>query len=67
MYDVKVVEIHNGVVSYNHYTKTKTIKEFLEHVSYKLTIVKARGYKFNRVYLTTGNKENGYGYAFVKR
>lgn len=67
MYIVKEVEFEKGVISgHNDYTKTKTIKEFLEYVPYTPIIIKVKGYKFNRVYLTNGTKENGYGYAFVK-
>lgn len=66
MYLVKNIEIKNGVIYSDNYTKTKTIKEFLNNVAHKATIIKVRGYVFNRIYLTQGNEENGWGYAFVK-
>lgn len=52
-------------IYYERYTMTKSLEDFLENVPYKRKSIRVEGYKFDRVYLTNLNWENGFGYAFI--
>lgn len=66
MYLVKEVKIKNGFIRHNNYTKIKTVERFLGYIPGTLKTIKVKEHYFNKVYLTEGNEENGFGYAFVK-
>lgn len=65
-YKVSAIRIEGGVITTETYGTTKSIKSFFEDKSPAIEIFPVAGWRFNRIYLTKGNQEFGFGWAFFK-
>jgi hypothetical protein len=64
---VRHIEIENGIMNSDLYGRAKTIKGFFSDRGIEpVAIIKTgKGWNFKRVYLTRGDENNGFGFAFV--
>ena len=65
-YKVISIEIEDGIITAQSWGDTKTIKGFLtpRGISESFAV---KGWTFDRIWLDSGNEENGSGWAFVAK
>lgn len=64
-YFVSAVEIENGVITSDFYSKAQSQKQFLADKTI-IEVFPVAGWKFSKIHLTHGTQENGSGWAFHK-